>query len=229
MSFNVPFVTKKSSSNEKTTILRPLSRVVQAKQPCPNCSSSDAYHIYDDGHGFCFSCNKPTFDNEVDTNSRTHKLPIINFMDDQFTYQYISHRGITKETMQFYGVQTKIDPTGKPVAVGFPYGDSATKVRQLDKKEFHSVGNMREAGLFGADKFSKGSARSITITEGEFDALSVYQMLGSAYPAVSVRSASSAKADCDKHRAYLNAFERIYLCFDNDEPGRKAKAEVARL
>lgn len=54
-------------------------------------------------------------------------------------------------------------------------------------------------------------------------------MLGSAYPAVSVRSASSAKADCDKHRAYLNAFERIYLCFDNDEPGRKAKAEVARL
>ena len=24
--------------------------------PCPNCPSSDAFAIYDDGHGYCFSC-----------------------------------------------------------------------------------------------------------------------------------------------------------------------------
>ena len=24
--------------------------------PCPHCKSSDAYTVYDDGHGYCFSC-----------------------------------------------------------------------------------------------------------------------------------------------------------------------------
>ena len=24
--------------------------------PCPECESSDAYTLYDDGHGYCFSC-----------------------------------------------------------------------------------------------------------------------------------------------------------------------------
>ena len=25
-------------------------------QPCPRCGSHDALTIYDDGHGYCFSC-----------------------------------------------------------------------------------------------------------------------------------------------------------------------------
>ena len=29
-------------------------------QPCPNCPSSDAYWVYEDGHGYCFSCHTPT-------------------------------------------------------------------------------------------------------------------------------------------------------------------------
>ena len=54
-------------------------------------------------------------------------------------------------------------------------------------------------------------------------------MLGSKYPAVSVQSSSSAKRDCTQDFEYLNSFQRIYLCFDNDEPGRKATQEVAGL
>lgn len=30
-------------------------------EPCPNCPSSDAYWVYPDGHGYCFSCKTPTF------------------------------------------------------------------------------------------------------------------------------------------------------------------------
>lgn len=218
------------SSNARTT----NSRLILARQPCPHCPSSDGYHIYSDDHGYCFVCQ--TYDSQaidvecvIDGTHQVHKVPIINPMEDNFSYQYLPFRGISKETMQFYGVQTKVNSEGKPVALGFPYGDSATKVRSIDKKEFHSVGNMREAGLFGADKFSKGAARSITITEGELDALSVFQMLGSSYPAVSVRSASSADTDCKRFRDFVNGFERIYLCFDNDKPGKDAKAAVARL
>lgn len=148
---------------------------------------------------------------------------------NSYSYQYIPLRGITKETMAAYNVQTKVDDEGTPIEIAFPYNTDTLKIRRLDEKTFYSKGDMKNATLFGKDKFSKGSAKSITITEGEFDALSVYQMLGSAYPAVSVRSATSAAADCSKERDYLNSFDKIYLCLDNDEPGKKAKAAIARL
>lgn len=131
--------------------------------------------------------------------------------------------------MAAYNVYTKIDAEGKPTALAFPYNDKSSKVRDLAEKKFFSVGEMSKADLFGADKFSAGQARSITITEGELDAMSAFQMLGSRYPVVSVRGASSARKDCAAKRDYLNAFEKIYLCFDNDEPGQKAAAEVAQL
>lgn len=133
--------------------------------------------------------------------------------------------------MRFFNVQTKVSESGEPLAVGFPYSEDNTtyKIRDLREKKFHSVGAMKDATLFGKHKFPAASSRSITITEGEFDALAVYQMLGSGYPVVSIRSSSSAGKDCSAEREYLNSFERIYLCLDADEPGQKAAQEIARL
>jgi twinkle protein len=131
--------------------------------------------------------------------------------------------------MQTYGAITKIDSNGQPVAIAFPYSKETLKIRRLDKKEFYSTGSMSDASLFGASCFQAGQSRSVTITEGELDAMSVYQMLGSKFPVVSVRSASSAKKDCAKQHDWLNQFERIYICFDNDEPGQKAAKDVASL
>ncbi len=145
------------------------------------------------------------------------------------TYEYLPWRGITKGTMEKFSVVTKINSDGEPIAIQFPYGKDAAKVRGYESKEFHSVGDIREASLFGKEVFPAGSSRAITITEGELDALSVYQMLGSSYPVVSIRSASSGEKDCSKEREYLNSFEKIYLCFDNDTPGIEAKKKVARL
>jgi twinkle protein len=131
--------------------------------------------------------------------------------------------------MRHYNVRTKIDSSGKPVEIIFPYGPDAAKHRELEKKSFYSTGQMASVHLFGLDKFNAGQNLAVTITEGELDALSVYQMLGSKFPVLSVRSASSAKKDCAANRDWLNHFEKIYLCFDNDEPGQKAAKEVAAL
>lgn len=180
---------------------------------CPNCPSSDAYCIYDDGHGYCFSCN-------------FYKPRENTISDADYSYEYLAHRGINKETFEFYDVKTKINPDGKPISLGFVYPNGSVKVRELPKG-FHSVGDISKAGLFGRNKFGPGSNRSITITEGELDALSLYQVLKS--PVVSVRSSGSAKLDCTIDRSYINSFERIYLAFDGDEPGRHAAAEVAKL
>lgn len=196
----------------------PTSSIVERHIPCPSCVSTDAYCLYDDGHGYCFSCEYLYLPN------RTNDL-------NDFTYEFLPWRGVSKDTMEFYGVKTKINADGKPVSLGFPYQDGSFKVRTLDKKEFYTVG-ATTAGLFGRDKFTAGAHKWITITEGELDALSLHQALQRTHgkvPVVSVHSASSAERDAAVDRSYLNDYERIYLAFDDDAPGREAASRVARL
>lgn len=188
------------------------SKIVERHVACPNCTSSDAYCLYDDGHGHCFSCGQSTF---------PKKEP------SEFTYEYVPLRGITKETLRLYDVKTKIAPDGKPVSIGFPYPNGSYKVRLLDKKEFYSQGDISKAGLFGRDKFAAGSHKYVIITEGEIDALSMHQVCK--VPCVSVQSATNAVRDCGDCLDYLASFERIFLAFDNDAAGREAIRSVASL
>lgn len=129
--------------------------------------------------------------------------------------------------MQFYGVKTKVDQDGKPVSLSFDYPNGSSKVRLFDKKEFYSVGEISKAGLFGRNLFDPLAHKSITITEGELDALSAYQMLQC--PCVSVSSASSGLRDCTRDFGWLRDFERVYLCLDSDGPGRDCASQIAKL
>lgn len=183
--------------------------------PCPVCTSSDAYCVYADGHGYCFSCQYFKPPNEEFIN-----------LSEEFTYEYLPWRGVSQDTFRLYSCQTKIDADGKPVEIGFPYPSGAFKVRDLKNKEFRWSGNS-VPGLFGLDRFAHGAYKSITITEGELDACSLYQVLRS--PVVSVQSAASAVRDCAAARSELGSYERIYLAFDNDPKGREALAAVAKL
>lgn len=195
---------------------KPEGPIPQYHLPCPCGRSSDAYTLYEDGHGFCYSCDKPTFSNKKD-----------NILD-KTTLEYLPFRGVSAVTMRKFGCKTVVDAEGKPILLGYPYGtEGAVKYRHLDQKKFFSEGEMSKTGLFGMEVFSAGSSKAITITEGEQDALSVYEILG--HPVVSVHSASSAKKDCAAAHSYLDSFEKIYLCFDNDEHGEKAAVAVASL
>ena len=190
------------------------STLIEAHLPCSTCGSTDALSRYTD-HTYCFSCKTRSW-------TGVEKDP-----GEIYTYEYLPWRGITKHTMQFFDCLTKIDSEGKPIILGFKYPNGSVKFRDLSEKRFYSKGDQSEAGLFGQDKFSAGSHRYVTITEGELDALSLYQVLGG--PTVSVRSSSSAVRDCSAARSWLNSHERIYLAFDADGPGQDAAAAVARL
>lgn len=183
--------------------------------PCDACGSSDAKCVYSDGHGYCFSCQ--------------HYFPPQDrdFILDEYSYQYTSWRGVDHATMAFYDCKTKCDPSGKPVEIGYKYPNGSYKVRSFSEKVFRSVGDIAKAGLFGRNLFAAGSSNSVTITEGELDALSLYQVLRT--PVVSVRSSSSGQLDCTLDRSWLNSFERIYLAFDADGPGSECAAAVAKL
>jgi len=144
------------------------------------------------------------------------------------TFRYISHRGISERTMQFYDIKTKL-LDDEPEEVGFPYPSGGFKIRSLSEKKFRSEGPMKNPGLFGKDKFDPGSKDSITICEGEFDAASVYEATRCRTAGVSVTSGPFAKRDCVLDYDYINSFDKIYICFDNDDVGQSAAREVASL
>ena len=197
-----------------TTDTKTHSEWAEVHIPCPSCPSSDAYCLAKDGHGYCFSCNY-------------YKPKNIDFMDDTFTYEYLPLRGITADSFRFFDCKTKIESSGKPIELGLKYPNGSYKVRTLEKKGFYSKGEISKAGLFGRDRFTAGSNKTLIITEGELDAISIWQVLRT--PVVSVHSASSARTDVSRDRSWCNAFEKIVLCFDADEPGREAAHQVSSL
>jgi len=160
------------------------------------------------------------------------------------TIEKLEDRRISYDAANKYKVESIYKPnetTGEYeiFARAFPYmtetGELVAQKVKKPNKEMRCIGHFNEANLFGQSIFPAGG-KYITITEGEEDALATYEMLktrstGNIEPAVvSIKSgASSAKRDCQHSWEYLNSFETIVLCFDNDEPGQKAAKEVADL
>jgi len=104
----------------------------------------------------------------------------------------------------------------------------AQKIRRKDKK-FTMLGDGKGAPFFGQHLYHGG--KSLVITEGEIDALSIAQVMGEGkWPVVSLpNGAQSAKNVVEAQYEWLDSFEQIILCFDQDEPGRKATEEVLPL
>lgn len=204
---------------------------VRTHKPCPDCGSSDGLAENEDGSTKCFVCGE--FRPATETKPKDEQVSEVK--EVSFMKQYnngvavsVSDRRITKTTMEKFGVVREADN------YYFPYHDKdsqliAAKVRAVKTKDFSTVGAWGKGTLFGQNLFP-ANGRYLTITEGEFDALAAYQMMGSKYPVVSIRTgAGSALKDCKANYEYINSFENIVLCFDGDEPGIKAAKEVAEL
>ena len=108
------------------------------------------------------------------------------------------------------------------------YSLVAQHIRFADKS-FKWLGETDKISLFGQNLWRDGG-KSVIITEGEIDAMSVSQVQGHKYPVVSVPSgASSAKKYIKRELEWLSKFEKIILMFDNDEAGTKASVECANI
>tara|TARA_R110000744_G_scaffold46911_5_gene103538 strand:+ start:7239 stop:8894 length:1656 start_codon:yes stop_codon:yes gene_type:complete len=203
-----------------------------AKGPC-DCGSSDGNVEYDDGHKYCFVCHQFTKGDGKTISKENNVTNIIsNGSLPKGTFEPITDRAISRETAVKYGVT--VDMEGGVIKQHhYPYFDDsyqvAVKSRRCVDKHMWSSGNIGSATMFGQHLFNKGS-KYITITEGEVDAMSVYELTGSKYPVVSIKNGSSGAAkDCKQNFEYLNSFETIVICMDNDEAGHKAEAAIAAL
>ncbi len=182
-------------------------KAIATHQPCDTCGSSDALAFNEDGSSKCFSCGTFT---PSKTKSRFREIPKGGFTA-------LAERKISSQTCEKYGVFTD---NGAHV---YPYFDTsnhhvANKVRPPGPKSFMWEGASDQAGLFGMNVFPPGSAKTVTIVEGECDAMAAFEMNGSRYPVVSVHNAQSASKNVAKYFEYLNSFENIVVCFDKDEP-----------
>jgi len=207
---------------------------------CPKCGSSDGNALFDDGHTFCYVCKayekapRATIEDLEGLGITSFKQtqpegykPVLEVFKNTEAV-HVVERGISAATMHHFGAGSD----GK--SYYFPYCDAtgkviAAKVRSVEAKDFSIQGDWKHAVLFGQNKFTPGG-KAITITEGEFDALAAFQLTGSRFPVVSIRNgAQSALKDCRASFEYLDSFDRITICFDNDEPGKEAAKEVAEL
>jgi len=199
---------------------------------CPECGSSDGNVEHSDGHSYCFAC-------ETRFNEMVEKAKVIPMSESSSgikskgIFGDIPDRKITKDTAKVFS--TEIKQTGSMITHHiYKYFDGdgnhiANKVREVQNKRFWSEGNLQAAGLFGQNLFNQGG-KFVTLCEGEIDAMSAYQMLGSKWPVISVKSgAASAFENCKQSLQYLNKFETVVLCFDNDVQGKKASQKVAQL
>lgn len=198
------------------------------KRACPACPSSDAFAVYDDGHGFCFSCQTHVpivdeFDVEVQP-QQPRQTNVSEFVTG--AYMDLSDRRLFERTLRKFRYTIS---EGKHYA---PYFDRngnyvAQKVRGPNK-DFYAVGDMQKAGLFGQQLWSPG--QRLVITEGEIDAMSYAQVTGLTWQVVSVPSgAQSAAKAIRKELEFVESFEEVVFLFDQDEPGQKAAQECAAL
>ena len=218
---------------------------VKLHQPCPECGSSDALSVNEDGSAFCFSCNDRFSQRKYSNLTGNQEMgePNINVINsepltfpEEGEYVALTDRGISEETAKKYGVRCSLFSDGSIQKHLYPYYKEkeiiAYKERILGstgKENFFSKGAIRDAGLFGQHIFSEGG-KYVTLVEGECDAMAAYELLGSKWAVVSIRSgANGAERDVKASLEYLESFETVIINFDEDKAGREAAKRVARL
>lgn len=146
----------------------------------------------------------------------------------------ITDRRISAETCKRFGVTTAFTGNFSNTKQYYPYHDVnghliGSKVRTVRNKEFSTRGDMKNNVLFGQHLWKPGG-RFITVVEGELDCLAAYELLTSRYPVVSLsKGAAGAERDIKRNLEYLESFENVVLCFDNDPAGQEAAEKCAQI
>lgn len=212
---------------------------VKHRLPCPACGGSDPVSVNDNGSGWCFSCGTylPNYStaevqhNDVETEFEIHRRNNKMNNSSTATFNELTDRKISLETAKKYGVKSTL-LNGKIDKHYYPYYNghelAGTKIRKQNK-EFAWTGSPKEVGLFGENLFKAGG-NFITLTEGECDGMAAYELLGSKWPVVSIKSgAQGGVADVKNSLEYLESFDCVVINFDNDKHGKEAAQAVAKL
>lgn len=229
-------------------------KLIKSHFSCDHCGSTDAASLYysaekDKHYIHCFSgtCGRETYVRSDEQLEEILERPSVNPQGNardagsnevavlsalsKGGVGAIRDRGISKETVSKYGVTLKAKGPNVVRHI-YPYFNSdgeqvANKVRYCEDgvKGFSVEGKLSNATLFGQAVFPKGCSRILTVTEGELDAMSVYEMSNGKSPSVSIKSGAAAVlkdlSDPEVYD-YINSFESVVVAFDADKAGQDA-------
>ena len=224
-----------------------------------SCGTKDALQtfIQDDGtiDGYCYACSTRVADPFGD-----NPPPEPDYKDNKKSFEEalkelrglkardLPTRHIRASTLKLYKTFVGLSQVDgqTPDQVYFPYfqGEkpkpSRVKVRVLEPKLMWSISNPEEkdVDLFGWRQAVEAGSKRLYITEGEFDALALYEILDKytnkdkftvPVPVSLPNGAGNAKRDLTRLRKKLLEHfreEDIVLVFDTDKAGQKAVQDV---
>ncbi len=200
-------------------------------KPCPACRDTggdragDNLAIYSDGHGYCNACGH--YQKSVTGDKDYEEVSVMQTITPRgVSGASIKDRRISSNITSKFGVTVGYDKTGKIEKHYYPYYDSnesnrllGYKERTVETKEFQIIGTNKGSGLFGQNA-NRSGGKYLTICEGEIDALSISEMFDGKWQVVSLKNgASSASRDIKDNLEYIESFDNVVLCFDQDQAG----------
>jgi twinkle protein len=215
------------------------------------CGTKRALKVFaqDDGSisGYCFSCDtfvrdpygdgrsvtdmpkrKEKTEEEIQTEiAEVTSYPVVN----------VPVRKLRESTLSKFGAHVSMSERDgtTPTAIYWPVTKDGKltgyHVKVLDKScPPYNIGDTRDCDLLNWEQAKSSGAYRLIVTEGPEDMASIdriYEMHGDGdyHPAVVSlpHGASSAKKVLTKHAEDIRRlFKEVILCFDDDEPGRRA-------
>lgn len=224
-----------------------------------SCGTDRGLQVFleEDGRytGHCFSCGEHVPDPYKE---RPDYKPEVKIKTEEDIKQELAEirklkaielpeRMLKKESLAHFGIRIGFsERDGKtPMLAAFPYRVdgkvTGAKMATLSKpRKVWSVGRMKGVDLFGWKEAVATGDKRLYITEGEFDAVALWQVIcesnkgdfaGNIPAVVSIpHGAASAARDIGRLLPKIRQhFKEVVLVFDMDEPGRKAAEEVCKI
>jgi twinkle protein len=208
--------------------------------------------------GYCFSCGD-YIPNPLGKGKTIEDIPVkqrLNKSQEEIdaelaeilTYKVVDlpERRLRAGALDYFGIKIGMSEQDgvTPAFHYYPYTNKGEtvgyKVRHIDSKRMWSIGKQSEVDLFGWEEAVETGARRLIITEGELDAVAIHRILEiytsdnftDYIPAVCSLPHGAAAAGKDIARLLdkINRnFKQISLCFDQDDAGAKATADVCKI
>lgn len=222
-------------------------------------SGDNFHYYDKDGGGYCFKCGftipsaeykEENEDWDLDPDSEVWEFEVKSkdFGLDKFkklqsacTNNPNGYRGLTERACKVYNVIHEYsEETGELVRQFYPqtkdYQYSGVKYREIPKT-FYSKGTVStDCELFGQWRFRNSNSKVVVLTAGEIDCITAYDILNrpdSRYEPTPVVSPSTGETSCrkqlQKQYEWLNSFEKIVVCFDNDAAGNIGIERIASV
>lgn len=150
---------------------------------------------------------------------KSYKIPKVKLEGASFeALEWLHKRGISDDTIDRFSIGYNPQK-----GISFPYYRDGklvnVKYRTFDKK--FSIEEGAEPILFGRDLITESE---LNIVEGEMDVMAMWEY---GIQAVSVPMGAGNHQWVDNEWDFLDTFDTVYLCLDQDEAGQKATMELA--